>query len=225
MVVVGPPATGALRSRGCCDRRSRSHMRPCGGTAGLCALSAYRKRAAVIRLLMHRYDPDTANLRKQRALIDLGVGGGEVPTCTRIPNPRSRSIFFAILFCVSPARFDGPAARCGANHFRGLCHWAGELTAHQAAEPTSRRVTERASARKLSPGLVHTNRKVIINAPSEMSCPYAAVFRLSPPLVAHSFAHSICSGQSHSLSLPYASEAVRLGPESRRPLGIKSLDR
>ena len=39
--------------------------------------------------------------------------------------------------------------------------------------------------------------RTILNTPSEMSCPYAAVFRLSPPLVAHSFTRlAIRSGQS-----------------------------
>ena len=70
--------------------------------------------------------------------------------------PRSRSSFFGITFFketssdrnagirLSPAWAPDPqlglVARCGARaqiHFRGLCHWAGELTARQAAEPPS----------------------------------------------------------------------------------------
>ena len=43
--------------------------------------------------------------------------------------------------------------------------------------------------------------KTVRNAPSEVTCPYAAVFRLSAPLVAHSCAClAIRSGQSHPVS-------------------------
>jgi len=49
--------------------------------------------------------------------------------------------------------------------------------------------------------LVHTNPRTVRNAPSEMACPYAAVFRLSAPLVAHSCIRlAIRSGQSHPVS-------------------------
>ena len=73
MAVGGSPATGGLRSRGCCDQRLQSHSRPRGWVAGLRVLSASIKRAAVIRSLLGRYDQDTANQRKQRALVDFGV--------------------------------------------------------------------------------------------------------------------------------------------------------
>ena len=52
----------------------------------------------------------------------------------------------------------GLVARCGARaqiHFRGLCHWAGELAVRQAAEPPSRRAAECTSARKSSPPRPH----------------------------------------------------------------------
>ena len=43
--------------------------------------------------------------------------------------------------------------------------------------------------------------RTVLNAPSEMACPYAAVFRLSAPLVAHSCIRlAIRSGQSHPVS-------------------------
>ena len=89
-------------------------------------------------------------------------------------HPRSRSGFSGITFFketstdknagirLSSAWASDPqlglVARCGARaqiHFRGLCHWAGELTARQAAEPPSRRAAECTSARKSSPPRPH----------------------------------------------------------------------
>ena len=93
---------------------------------------------------------------------------------TDVEHPRTRNGFLGITFfyghlCgknagirISSAWASDPqlglVARCGARaqiHFRGLCHWAGELTARQAAEPPSRRAAECTSARKSSPPRPH----------------------------------------------------------------------
>ena len=89
-----------------------------------------------------------------------GVAGGDYGGIGKAlgvsAHPRSRSGFFGITFFagtlfdrnagirISSAWASDPqlglVARCGARaqiHFRGLCHWAGELTARQAAEPPS----------------------------------------------------------------------------------------
>ena len=97
-------------------------------------------------------------------------------------------------------------ALCGARaqtHFRALCHWAGELTtdgptSRRAAKSTSRRVHER---QEIEPASSTPTPRTGRNAPSEMARPYAAVFRLSAPLVAHSCTRlAIRSGQSHPVS-------------------------
>ena len=86
------------------------------------------------------------------------------------PHPRTRNVFFVMIFlrghlcgrkagiCISPAwgscRWLSFLVRSHTSvqiHFRGLCHWAGGLTARQAAEPPSRRAAKRANARKLNP--------------------------------------------------------------------------
>ena len=90
-------------------------------------------------------------------------------------------------------------------HFRGLCHWAGELTAaRQAAEPPSRRRAAECRVRErqeIEPASFTPTPRTVRNAPSEMACLYAAVFRLSAPLAAHSCKRLVIrSGQSHPVS-------------------------
>ena len=82
----------------------------------------------------------------------------------------------------------GLVARCGARaqiHFRGLCHWAGELTAaRQAAEPPSRRAAECTSARKPSPPRPHRPQGQFKTHPAKwhVHTPPCSAFRLhSPP--------------------------------------------
>ena len=54
---------------------------------------------------------------------------------------------------------------------------------------------------EIEPALSTPTPRTVRNAPSEMACPYAAVFRLSAPLVAHSCIRlAIRSGQSHPVS-------------------------
>ena len=138
-------------------------------------------------------------------------------------HPRSRSGFSGITFfketsfggnCgirLSSAWASDPqlglVARCGARaqiHFRGLCHWAGELTARQAAEPPSRRAADRRvrERQEIEPASSTPTPRTVRNAPSEMACPYAAV--LLPPFISSRrplcTRLAICSGDSHPVS-------------------------
>ena len=162
-----------------------------------------------------------------------------------MPHPRSRSGFIAITFFretsfernagirISPAWASDPqlglVARCGARaqiHFRGLCHWAGELTARQAAEPpSSRQVAECASARKSNPLRPHRPLGQFETHPAKwhVHTPPCSAFRLhSSPTHAHAWPFA---QWPEPPSFVDASAVVRLGSDSHGPLGIRSLDR
>ena len=132
--------------------------------------------------------------------------------------------------CLGPAWASHPqlglVVRRGARaqiHFRGLCHCAGELAACQAAEPPSRRAAESTSRRvrerqEIEPASFTPTLRTVVNAPSEITCPYAAVFRLSPPLVAHSCTRlAIRSGQSHPVSIGIGQSPPSRDPATRPP--------
>ena len=81
---------------------------------------------------------------------------------------------------------------------RGLCHWAGELTARQAAEPPSRRAAECASASKPSPPRPHRPQGQFETHPAKIHVhtPPCSAFRLhSSPTRTRLLA--ILSGQNH----------------------------
>ena len=125
-------------------------------------------------------------------------------------HPRSRSGFFGITFFtgtlfdknagirISSAWASDPqlglVARCGARaqiHFRGLCHWAGELTARQAAEPPSRRAAECASARKSSPPRPHRPQGQFETHPAKwhVHTPPCSAFHLLSSPTLHTLGH------------------------------------
>ena len=125
-------------------------------------------------------------------------------------HPRTRNGFFVItffagtLFCrkavirFSPAWASDPqlglVARCGARaqiHFRGLCHWAGELTARQAAEPPSRRAAECTSARKSSPPRPHRPQGQFETHPAKwhVHTPPCSAFHLLSSPTLHTLGH------------------------------------
>ena len=132
---------------------------PAGSSAfrpSLCARAAYitselQKAVSVGRAL---FGNDPAIFLSSAPLVH--ETGQKSPVGESEPHPRSRSGFSVITFFagtlfwrkpgvrISSAWASDPhlglVARCGARaqiHFRGLCHWAGELTARQAAEPPS----------------------------------------------------------------------------------------
>ena len=104
-------------------------------------------------------------------------------------------LFFSLFFRNGAEQNGGLlpclVVRCGGTtqtHIRGLCHWAGDSPpSHRAALEASRQARAR---QKTEPASSTPPPRAILNTPSEMPCPYAAVFRLSPPLVAHSFSHA-----------------------------------
>ena len=125
-------------------------------------------------------------------------------------HPRSRSGFSGITFFketstdknagirLSSAWASDPqlglVARCGARaqiHFRGLCHWAGELTARQAAEPPSRRAAECASARKSSPPRPHRPQGQFETHPAKwhVHTPPCSAFHLLSSPTLHTLGH------------------------------------
>jgi len=161
--------------------------------------------------LIHHHHQPWAQRFFQTSPRDDGIKRPRRGRCVAPSHPRTRNVFFVITFfagylCgrnagtrISPAwgsrRWLSFLVRSRTSvqiHFRGLCHWAGELTARQAAEPPSRRPTSRRARERqeTEPASSTPSTRAVLNARSEMSWPCAAVFHLSSPLVAHS-AHAL----------------------------------